>query len=370
MARGTERHAYAGGNTGDGFHSFYDQIAPADARRVIILKGGPGVGKSTLMRQVGQHMQDQGYSVEYFHCSADINSLDGVRIPALEVTIMDGTAPHIVDPKYPGAVDEIIHLGDFWLEASIHNHKQQIMATSAAISRQYARAYRFLAAAKIVKQDTRALNREGFHVGRVNETAASLIQSIFGHRPVSTDVGRVRRLFASAITANGLLNHLDNLMTPLKHKYILLGSPGIGKSAVIDKVIGAAVERGFAVEAFHCALEPSRVEHVIIPALNVAVISADEWHMYAASDAISINFDQFRHVEAVKKNARNLAENAQLINDLLNRAIACLAEAKTLHDQLEEYYVPNMDFTGVETLRAQLIERILSYAPMTSVPAQ
>jgi hypothetical protein len=369
MVRGAERHAYAGGNTGVGFYSFYDQIAPSNARRVLILKGGPGVGKSTLMRQVGQHMQDQGYDVEYFHCSADINSLDGVRIPALEVTIMDGTAPHVVDPKNPGAIDEIVHLGDFWIEAGIHNHKQQIMATNTAIGRQYARAYRFLAAAKIIRQDMAALNQEGFHVGRVNETAASLIQSIFGHRPVSADIGWVRRLFASAITSDGLLNHLTNLTEPMKHKYILLGSPGTGKPIVAEKIVNAAVERGFAVEAFHCALDPGRIEHVIIPALSVAVITANEWHAYAVSDAISINFDQFRHVATVKANALSLQEDGQLVNDLLDRTFTCLAAAKTLHDQLEEYYVPYMDFSGVEALREQLIERILGYAPITSAPS-
>jgi hypothetical protein len=36
---------FPGGNTAYGFHSFYDNIIEADANRIYILKGGPGVGK-------------------------------------------------------------------------------------------------------------------------------------------------------------------------------------------------------------------------------------------------------------------------------------------------------------------------------------
>lgn len=60
-----------------------------------------------------------GYNLEYMHCSSDSESLDGIVIPAKKVALLDGTAPHVVDPKNPGAVDEIINLGDFWDEEGI-----------------------------------------------------------------------------------------------------------------------------------------------------------------------------------------------------------------------------------------------------------
>ena len=48
-------------------------------------------------------------------CSSDNNSLDGIVIPKLKIAILDGTA-HVVDPVFPGVVDEIINLGQFWDE--------------------------------------------------------------------------------------------------------------------------------------------------------------------------------------------------------------------------------------------------------------
>lgn len=86
---------FLGANTPSGFYSLYDQlIDPDEARRVYLLKGGPGCGKSSLMRRVAQAMEEKGASVEYIACSGDPDSLDAVVFPALNTAIVDGTAPH------------------------------------------------------------------------------------------------------------------------------------------------------------------------------------------------------------------------------------------------------------------------------------
>ena len=88
---------FLGGNTPLGFHSLYHQLSdPARFQAVYIIKGGPGSGKSTLMRRVGQAAEERGYQVEYIVCSGDPDSLDGVVLPQLQTAIVDGTAPHVV----------------------------------------------------------------------------------------------------------------------------------------------------------------------------------------------------------------------------------------------------------------------------------
>jgi GTPase SAR1 family protein len=367
MARGSERHMFAGGNTPTGFYSYYQYIAPAASERIFIIKGGPGVGKSTLMRRIGQEMQDRGYDIEYFHCSADNQSLDGVRIPALAVALIDGTAPHVVDPKNPGAVDEIINLGEFWEEREIRAHKHDILTLGARISRLYRRAYRFLAAAKYVYDDVEALNQEGFNAGRANEMAAALIAGIFGLRPVSSAVGHMRRLFAGAITAEGPVHYLASLTDSCERKYVVSGSPGTGKSTLVEKVVTAAVERGYDVEAFHCPFAPEKIEHAVIPALRTAVITSTPPHIYSPPAAQTINMDACR---AATRHAEVEAteEQMQLFHQLFQQAVGYLRQAKALHDQLETYYAPHMNFAGVEAARQKLMARILAEAERFSPP--
>lgn len=95
MKKGKVRRMFLGGNTSQGFFSYYDYIlSQEEAAKIICIKGGPGVGKSTFMKKIGKEMLDRGYDVEYMHCSSDNNSLDGVVVPEIKVALLDGTAPH------------------------------------------------------------------------------------------------------------------------------------------------------------------------------------------------------------------------------------------------------------------------------------
>ena len=90
---------YLGANSPTGFYSLYDQLLePEQAETIYILKGGPGCGKSSLMRRVAQQAAQAGETVEYILCSADPDSLDGVVLPRLGAALVDGTAPHGTAP--------------------------------------------------------------------------------------------------------------------------------------------------------------------------------------------------------------------------------------------------------------------------------
>ncbi len=106
---------FLGANSPQGFYSLYSQLGQADDTfDFIVLKGGPGVGKSTFMKQIGRQAEKQGLEVEYIRCSGDPRSLDALLLPQLRTVIADGTGPHVIEPKYPGAVDRYVNLGRFY----------------------------------------------------------------------------------------------------------------------------------------------------------------------------------------------------------------------------------------------------------------
>ncbi|MCL2546445.1 MAG: hypothetical protein FWE06_04535 [Oscillospiraceae bacterium] len=83
---------FLGSNTPDGFYSFYDQLIDLQAAQAVyILKGGPGCGKSTLIRAVAEMVGEQP---QYIACGADPASMDAVCFPQRHVAVVDGTAPH------------------------------------------------------------------------------------------------------------------------------------------------------------------------------------------------------------------------------------------------------------------------------------
>ena len=51
---GKIRRMFPGGNTANGFCSFHDNIMGPDRNKLYVLKGMPGGGKSSLMREIGR----------------------------------------------------------------------------------------------------------------------------------------------------------------------------------------------------------------------------------------------------------------------------------------------------------------------------
>ncbi|HWR43829.1 PRK06851 family protein [Sporomusa sp.] len=362
MAGGKIKHMFPGGNTPQGFFSYYDYVIPVDAGRIFLLKGGPGVGKSTFMKKISQAMIERGFSVEHHHCSSDPNSLDGLVIPVLSVALIDGTAPHIVDPKHPGCVDEILNLGEYWNESKLVNNKTSILTCTKEISKRFQRAYRMLRAAKAVYDDWEAANNEAMNYKLANQKAAELIEKLFAN-VTTVGHGKNRKLFASAITPDGPVNYIDSIAVDLSYRYILTGFPGTGKATLLDKVAETAIAKGLDIETYHCPLDPLKVEHIIIPALSAALITSVPPHNLSTYGATAIiNMNECLDQEMIHRLEPVTDYDRTAFWEFFGKAGAYINEAKKLHDQLETYYVPNINFSGVDTLRDKTLARIFEYA--------
>ena len=144
----TWKNTYFGSCNGFmGFRSYFDKIFDRRLfKKLYILKGGPGTGKSTLMKSIADFAQNNNLSIDRIYCSSDKDSLDAVIITSgkLRVGIVDGTAPHIVDPEHPGVVDEIINLGTYWENSALSGEKEKILALGYDKKAHYKSAYSYL----------------------------------------------------------------------------------------------------------------------------------------------------------------------------------------------------------------------------------
>src|SRR5690606_24812365 len=135
----------------------------------------------------------------------------------------------------------------------------------------------------------------------------------------------------------------------------------------------ALQEHGYDVEVFYCALRPREPEHLAVPQLGWAVITSEEPHRWedlsdssssspsAGDRAVSqevIDFSAWRRPLSRLEQQR-IKDAGKTFRNLMERAIAWLARAKALHDELESFYIPHMDFEGIEQRRRQLLTKIL-----------
>ena len=365
MTESKIRHMFPGGNTPFGFYSYYRYIIdPEKANRIFILKGGPGTGKSTIMKIVGQKLARQGYDIEFMHCSSDNNSLDGIVVPRLKVAIIDGTAPHVVDPLYPGAIDEIINLGEFWNEEGIIEAREIILETSKRKKDCFERAYRYLRAAYEIKTDAEKILELALDRGQEAIFIHDLNTKLFGSSSPSGIPGKQRFLFASAITPNGLINYLDSLCTG--NKVIRLYAPaGYNTNNILKCIKDEAVRKGFLTEAYCCPMSPDRIEHIVLPELKISVITAKEYHDIDGINSENVttyNMDEFLNHDIITDFKPQLDFDKHCTDTIIQKAIESIAMAKSYHDKLEKYYVKNIDFQQLTLTREKLVDKILTYA--------
>ncbi|MGE5653456.1 MAG: hypothetical protein ACM3ZQ_04195, partial [Bacillota bacterium] len=189
-----------------------------------------------------------------------------------------------------------------------------------------------------------------------------LIKEIFGDQ-IPGGTKPQRHLFASAISPQGPVNFLDTVVDTMARRFVIKGDMGTGKSTLVKKVFEEAVSRGYYVEAYHCALTHERIEHLVIPELNVAVITSIVPHPFepAAGDTV-IDTKEFVRTPALDRFEPEMEKARVLYWAALDRAVSFIARAKKNHDYLETFYIPHMNFDGITKRREQVMARILEIA--------
>ena len=181
----TNKKYFLAANSCHGFVSEFLSNCNEDYKTYII-KGGPGTGKSSFMKKVAAFAAAKGDNVIYCPCSSDPKSLDAVIIPSLKVSIADGTAPHVLEPKYPGISEKLIDLGAFRDDDILIKNRDRIIELTKANAEQHKSCTAFLSAARSAANDNTAVALSALRIARVHKFAEKLAEalSVFG-KPVT-----------------------------------------------------------------------------------------------------------------------------------------------------------------------------------------
>ncbi|MDQ0149494.1 ATPase [Eubacterium multiforme] len=349
------RHMFLGNNTSEGFYSLFKYIiSQEDANRVICLKGGPGTGKSSLMKKLSFYFSTNSYTVEEYHCSSDDQSLDGILIKDLNVAILDGTSPHMTDPLTPGAVDKIIDLATALNHKNLVPHKKEIIEISNEISTCFNRAYTFFNCASKVYLDWININRNCINKNLLSKFESTFKGIVLQKESSSTILGKERHLFATAFTPNGIVSFGKDLSTFTKNLFVLKGEPGLYKSEILKSIGKSATRSGLYVEYYHHPLLPNEIEHIIIPEADLGVFTENEISKLNFNGTL-FDMSSLCYNKRLNDYKDELDFNRCEFDILLNKGLSLITQAKLLHDKLEKYYVDNMDFNVVNKVYDEII---------------
>jgi hypothetical protein len=348
---------FLGANSKDGFYYLYDDfVSPEGGDFLWVIKGGPGSGKSSFMKKVATAAENNGLEVEYIHCSADPDSLDGIYIPEKKVAYVDGTAPHVQEPKYPGIRDQYLDLGAFYRTEEMAHLLPEIIELKKKYRSLYDRAYASLAAAAAVSAEGYPTIAGEPEQKKVLRRASGAAVREFGRK--SGGPGRLRRRFISAITWKGKIFFEKTLDSLCDRVYTLDNEYGLA-DVYISRIIEEASRRG--IDCILCPdpLCPEKAEALLVPGLRLGFLTINSKRGYSGDAYRHIRLDAIIPSDKIREVRPRIRSAAKLRDELIQEAVKTLSEAKAIHDQMEELYNPYLDFSRLYELADKHIEMLL-----------
>ena len=348
---------FLGSSGKNGFFSCFSQLTPKiEGQYTFIIKGGPGTGKSSMMKKIVSEIEDMDIECERIFCSSDPSSLDGIIIPSLRVSIADGTSPHTIDPDYPGATGEIVNLGDCWNKKILFENKEKIIELTDKNKACHQRSRRFIESAFSIFGDGEKICRDCIDNGRVIRYASRLAKRYFKKPDGKIGLEKIRLL--DAITPRGYLFLADTVSELCDIKIVFDDSFGVASNVIIDRLRAYALASGYSVISSPSVSREGAIRHIIIKELSLGFFTADKLCDLKIEPTRTVSLRRFYSSDELSAHRARLSFSVKASKELLHEAVCALKIAKDIHDELEAVYISAMDFEKTDKITKALTERI------------
>lgn len=348
---------FLGANSGGGFYSLYGQLLNARFDDLLIIKGGPGCGKSSFMRTVAEKFTEKEYKAIYVNCSGDPDSLDGVLLPELRVGLVDGTAPHVLEPTYTAANERYLDLTRFYDMEAAKAARAEIRTHTDAYRAAYAEAYHILRAADALENERRAVAAASADTEKLARRLANIARREL--RGTSGTRARTDEAFLGGMTHQGELCRFETVDALCPRVYELADNYGLA-APMLERLRDAAADAGLDTLVCKDPDRPHEIRHLLVPERGLAFVTSTARLPYPGKVYRRIRVDAVAEpTRAEKARLRLLGRVEQALRDA---AVEALGRAKAEHDALEAAYNPCVDFDGVYALAEAEAERVLRMA--------
>ncbi len=349
---------FLGANTPEGFYSLFTELhSPEDGWRLYIIKGGPGTGKSTLMKRIAAAADKKGLFCERIYCSSDPESLDAVIIPSLKISIADGTPPHVIEPKYPGVSEKFVDLGLFRDDSRLDAFRGEIIETAKENSFYHKKCVDFLFAALACRNDTASVVIPSMKIAALHKFSEKLSEKLLNS--VSDTPVKMKKRIISAVTPEGVADFTDTVVALSEKNVMLYDNFGCAAAVILKFLALRAAEKG--IEGYCCYdfMNPvSSPVALILPSLGLSFQRVRGKPSENANGALTVNCMRFYDSTVLSRHKNRIAFNNRSENEMISGATECLIKAKATHDRLERYYIGAMDFERMNRYTEKLIEEI------------
>ena len=208
-----------------------------------------------------------------------------------------------MEPKYPGLVERYVNLGDCYDRAGLQPLRQELMGCMKGYKACYQRAYRCLTAAAQIGEDLRSLLLTPALEAKMAKRARGILSREV--KKGDGEAGRAVQRFLGGVTWKGVLCQFETVDALCKRVYELADTYGLAHSMLTHLAAGALAS-GHDVIVCPSPLFPDRMEHLLIPSLSLAFVSASPSLPYPKRPYRRIRLDAMADAELLRRNKARL----------------------------------------------------------------
>ena len=250
-----------------------------------------------------------------------------------------------------------------WDEGLLSGCREEIIRLTKSVSRCHEYCCRFLAAAGSLAGDTYRIALDNVNTVKLAGYCGRLAESEF--KPMKKSAGKERVRFLTAVTNKGVVKFTETALKLCERIYLINDECGAVSRLLLNNMRARALAAGYDVISCYCPLSPfDKLEQLFVPQLKLGFVTSNRFHDFSMEvDPFRIvNSQRFTDNDKLKASKKRISFNRKVMAQMINQAQALLAEAKSLHDELESYYISATDFSKVDRLTQKILAKIDTFA--------
>lgn len=145
----------------------------------------------------------------------------------------------------------------------------------------YKEAYDFFNKGLLIHDELEKVYINEMDFAKADDVAFKFIDKLLkGTEPRNRQAHVYERLFGTN-TPDGMLNHVRELINPIKRVYHIKGRAGTGKSVFMRKVLHACIRYGFDCELYYCSFDSKSIDMVIVRDLDFCIFDSTSPHEFS-----------------------------------------------------------------------------------------
>lgn len=350
---------FLGSSSPQGYVSRPDQLGEPGGWRCWVVQGGAAASRSAVIARARRAMEGRDALVEELVCSGDPSTLDGAIFPGCRVSIADGDPPHAIQPRHPGAYEEMVSLWGCLDRQVLWDAREEIIRLEREEERLERDAGGYLYAAGALTGELASMGAAATDRGKLLAYARRLAAREFP-RPAGKKGGEKVRLL-SAVTPEGQLLLRDTVAAAAPRAIAIEDSWGAVANALLEALRDLALESGLEVVTCRCPLFPfTKLDHLLLPQLGLGFLTLNRGNAREVTGLTqrAIHATRFCDGARLRQRKGRAAFLRRAAAGMLDQAAEVLGQQREARRQLDRLLLSATDQDAVEAVASRVAKEM------------